>query len=408
MLTEGWDANTVTHVLGVRAFGTQLAVRAGHRPRPAPPVLRPERGRPVQRRVRRRPRHPFDFTAKPVVAPPQPPRETIQVKAIRPTATPARSASPACRATGSSSPKNASTAEFNADSTLELTPDLVGPSITKNAGIIGEGVDLTWSTPATCALHAALPPDPAAALHQVARPRRGAEAPPLRPAQAHRPQWLEEHLWSARAAPTRPAHVPGAGRHGLRAHHRRHHRVPTDRRARPIKAVLDPYNPTGSTAHVASTPRRRPLGDRSRRSATSTGSLLDSDWEAEFCRVAETTPVRAYVKNHNLGFEVPYRYGSEPAPTCPTSSSWSTTATAPTTCCTWSSRSRATGARTPRRRSHHGHLLGARREQPRQATAAGPSPSSPTSTRWRPTSRPRSNAFESMIDGVLNTATATP
>jgi type III restriction enzyme len=27
---------------------------------------------------------PFDFTAKPVVVPPQPPRETVQVKAIRP------------------------------------------------------------------------------------------------------------------------------------------------------------------------------------------------------------------------------------------------------------------------------------------------------------------------------------
>src|SRR5205814_600076 len=24
MLTEGWDANTVTHILGIRAFGTQL------------------------------------------------------------------------------------------------------------------------------------------------------------------------------------------------------------------------------------------------------------------------------------------------------------------------------------------------------------------------------------------------
>jgi type III restriction enzyme len=24
MLTEGWDANTVTHILGVRAFGTLL------------------------------------------------------------------------------------------------------------------------------------------------------------------------------------------------------------------------------------------------------------------------------------------------------------------------------------------------------------------------------------------------
>jgi type III restriction enzyme len=40
--------------------------------------------------------------------------------------------------------------------------------------------------------------------------------------------------------------------------------------------------------------------------------VLDSDWEGEFCRVAESHPkVRAYVKNHNLGLEVPYRYGSQ-------------------------------------------------------------------------------------------------
>ena len=40
--------------------------------------------------------------------------------------------------------------------------------------------------------------------------------------------------------------------------------------------------------------------------------ILDSDWEGEFCRVVEAHPrVRAYVKNHNLGLEVPYRYGSE-------------------------------------------------------------------------------------------------
>lgn len=39
--------------------------------------------------------------------------------------------------------------------------------------------------------------------------------------------------------------------------------------------------------------------------------VLDSDWEAEFCRVAESHPkVKAYVKNHNLGLEIPYRYGS--------------------------------------------------------------------------------------------------
>jgi type III restriction enzyme len=41
--------------------------------------------------------------------------------------------------------------------------------------------------------------------------------------------------------------------------------------------------------------------------------VLDSDWEGEFCRVAESHPkVQAYVKNHNLGLEVPYLYGSEP------------------------------------------------------------------------------------------------
>jgi type III restriction enzyme len=40
--------------------------------------------------------------------------------------------------------------------------------------------------------------------------------------------------------------------------------------------------------------------------------VLDSDWEAELCRVVENHPkVKSYVKNHNLGLEVPYRYGSE-------------------------------------------------------------------------------------------------
>ena len=41
--------------------------------------------------------------------------------------------------------------------------------------------------------------------------------------------------------------------------------------------------------------------------------ICDSDWEAEFCRVAEAHPrVRAYVKNQGLGFDVPYLMGSTP------------------------------------------------------------------------------------------------
>ena len=81
MLTEGWDANTVTHVLGVRAFGTQLLCEQ---------VI----GRALRRQSYELNEDnkfnveyadvlgiPFDFTAKPVIAPVQPPRETIQVKA---------------------------------------------------------------------------------------------------------------------------------------------------------------------------------------------------------------------------------------------------------------------------------------------------------------------------------------
>lgn len=64
MLTEGWDCNTVTHVLGVRAFRHPALVRAGDRPRAAPPVLRAERGRAVRCRIRRRARHPVRFRCR--------------------------------------------------------------------------------------------------------------------------------------------------------------------------------------------------------------------------------------------------------------------------------------------------------------------------------------------------------
>ena len=84
MLTEGWDANTVTHVLGVRAFGTQLLCEqaVGRSLRRQSYELNDEGVFPVEYAdvlgI------PFDFTARPVVAPPQPPRKTVQVKAITP------------------------------------------------------------------------------------------------------------------------------------------------------------------------------------------------------------------------------------------------------------------------------------------------------------------------------------
>ena len=143
MLTEGWDTNTVTHVLGVRAFGTQLLCEQ---------VI----GRALRRQSYELNEDglfnveyadvlgiPFDFTAKPVIAPPQPPRETIQVKAVRPERDSLEITFPRVAGYRVELPAERLSAEFNADSVMELTPDLVGPSITRNSGIIGEEVDLS-------------------------------------------------------------------------------------------------------------------------------------------------------------------------------------------------------------------------------------------------------------------------
>ena len=70
MLTEGWDASTVTHILGVRAFGTQLLCEqvVGRALRRQSYDLNPDgRFDPEYADVLG---VPFDFTAKPTVIPP--------------------------------------------------------------------------------------------------------------------------------------------------------------------------------------------------------------------------------------------------------------------------------------------------------------------------------------------------
>jgi type III restriction enzyme len=80
----------------------------------------------------------------------------------------------------------------------------------------------------------------------------------------------------------------------------------------PVEAILDSYNPTGSTAHVRFSTSKTDRWETSAQHCHVNFVVLDSDWEAELCRVVEAHPkVRAYVKNHSLGFEVPYRMGAD-------------------------------------------------------------------------------------------------
>lgn len=310
MLTEGWDANAVTHVLGVRAFGTQLLCE-----------------QVIGRALRRQSYDlndnnlfnveyadvlgiPFDFTAKPVVSKPQPPRETVVVRAVRPDRDHVEIRFPRVEGYRVELPTERLQAKFNADSILELTPDLVGPTITRNAGIIGQTADLTMEhldqeRLSTVVFHVA--------KHLLySKWRDQGEEPKLYLfGQLKRitKEWIDTCLVCKGG--TYPAQLLYQELADMACNRITAGITAAHSDSRPIKAVLDPYNPTGSTRHVLFNTSRRSLWETDSRRCHVNWIVLDSDWEAEFCRVAESHPaVRAYVKNHNLGLTVPYRFGS--------------------------------------------------------------------------------------------------
>lgn len=313
MLTEGWDANTVTHVLGVRAFGTQLLCEQ---------VI----GRALRRQSYQLNEEglfnveyadvfgiPFDFTAKPVVAPPQPPRDTVQVKAVRPDRDALEIRFPRVEGYRVELPEERLTADFNEDSILELSPNLVGPSITRNSGIIGEGVDMSLEhlgdmRPSSLVFHLTQrllytkwrDPGEEPKLHLFGQLKRITK------------EWLDTCLVCK--GETYPALLMYQGLADMACNRITAAITRQFLGERPIKALLDPYNPTGSTAHVRFNTSREDRWDTSGPPPKNQVNwvILDSDWEGEFCRVAESHPkVIAYTKNHNLGLEVPYRFGSE-------------------------------------------------------------------------------------------------
>ncbi len=310
MLTEGWDANTVTHVLGVRAFGTQLLCE-----------------QVIGRALRRQSYDlnedglfnveyadvlgiPFDFTAKPVVAPPQPPRETIRVKAMRPDRDHLEIRFPRVAGYRVELPQEKLTAKFNNDSVLDLTPDLVGPTITQSQGIIGKGVDLTLVHTGDLRRSTLL-------FHLTTRLletkwRDTGEEPKYHLfGQLKRitKDWLD-HCLVCKGG-TYPAQLMYRELADMACNRITDGITRSLEGNNPIVAVLDSYNPTGSTIHVNFNTSRTDRWETDARSCHVNWVILDSDWEAEFCRVAESHPqVRSYVKNHSLGLEVPYNFGS--------------------------------------------------------------------------------------------------
>ena len=312
MLTEGWDANTVTHVLGVRAFGTQLLCE-----------------QVVGRALRRQSYDlnedglfeteyadvfgvPFDFTAEPVIVKPKPPKSTVQVHAVSPERDACEIRFPRVAGYRVELPDDKLEAHFTDDSTMRLTPELVGPTRTRNEGIVGVGVnfDLTDSGDArrsTIIYHLTnyllrtkwCDPNGHPRLHLFGQLKGITE------------RWLDEHL-VCEGGTTLSQLV------NLQLLDQACERITTaiveaERAAGgSVKAVLDAFAPSGTTRDVSFTTSKQ-LKWRTRADRCHVNwAVCDSEWEREFCAVVEANPdVLAYVKNASMSFEVPYRTGAE-------------------------------------------------------------------------------------------------
>lgn len=318
MLTEGWDANTVTHILGLRAFGTMLLSEQ---------VV----GRGL-RRVNYELNEkglfdveyadimgiPFDFIAEPRPAPPSAPKPTTRVAAVKERQR-LEIRFPRVAGYRTELPDKRIEADFTIDSNLRITPQLVGPCKTLMSGVVGEKTTMSpedafekLKRPSTLTMHitkrllstryrdpesASLPMNLFVPLQRVVR------------------RWLDEGYLDCVEGT-----VPGmlayqeladmAADKIFLACQRANDRMAGQEQKPTVKIIPDAFNPEGSTRHVQFITTKSVTATDPNKSHVS-HVVEDSTWEAEFARVAEANPkVLSYVKNQGLGLEVPYRKGS--------------------------------------------------------------------------------------------------
>jgi type III restriction enzyme len=242
----------------------------------------------------------------------------VQVKAMRPERDALEITFPRVEGYRVELPEERLSASFTEESVLTLSPALVGPTITHSAGIIGQGINLTVEhlgnvRPSTLLFHLTQrllytkwrDPGEAPKLHLFGQLKRIVKEWLDAVDDAGKPKYLickgdtyAAQLMYQELADMACNKITAAITNKFKDE-------------RPIKALLDAYNPTGSSAHVRFNTSKTDRWETSSNHCQLNWVILDSDWEAEFCRVAESHPkVLAYVKNHNLGLEVPYRFGS--------------------------------------------------------------------------------------------------
>ena len=305
MLTEGWDANTVTHVLGVRAFGTQLLCEqvVGRALRRQSYELNPKTGLfdPEYADVMG---IPFDFAASPQKTKPTQPKPVTRVHAIADRAA-QEIVFPRIGGYRRELPSEKLEAKFTQDSRLVITPDDIGPTATRMEAIVGEGVTLTPEMlermrPSEISYNLAKH-----LLYQHFRDKDGFPKQHLFPQiQRIARRWIDEGYLDARGVPI------GAIRYQsqLKRAGERIHIALTAGAQGPIVAVPDPYNPKGTTRFVNFVTSKPCWATGAQPPKCQISHVvLDSSWEEQLAFTLENHPrVLAYAKNQALGFDIPY------------------------------------------------------------------------------------------------------
>lgn len=309
MLTEGWDANNVTHILGVRAFGTQLLCE-----------------QVIGRALRRQSYDlqadgkfaveysdifgiPLNIAGQPTVTPVIEPKEITHIEAVLPQRAHLEITFPRVTGYRMELPAEKLAAAFSDESLLLLTQEITGATDTTNSGIIGESVDLTLEHLEKVRVNTVL-------MHltrHLLEKYRDGDGVIKYFLYGQLRQIVEQ--WYGQYFHCEGGTYPGQLLYRSLAE-RACEKISDAITSRfrddyPVEVILDPYAPLGTSSAIDYYTSKRKLWTTDARKCQINYVVTDSDWEAQFCRIAEKQDnhIAAYVKNDKLGFGVPYHIG---------------------------------------------------------------------------------------------------
>lgn len=252
-----------------------------------------------------------DSAAETVVTPPYPLTETVLVRAISPDRDICEITFPRVAGYRVESPREPLRAKFTSDSTLVLSPGDLGPTETQKGGVVGRDANiniehLEAERESTLLFYLTNHLFSTTWCDGIGNPKYHLFGQLKRIVR----EWLRNYFVYPTGTPI--AHLVSVQVLAQACERINVGIVAGHSDDRPITAIQDPSNRIGSTRSVHFATTKTTLWKTDSDLCHVNWVVCDSECEAQFCRMVEGHPLtRAYVKNQGLGFEVPYRYGSE-------------------------------------------------------------------------------------------------